>query len=247
MFSNGKKIYTLTRMNSFYQTNITGKIIQLSLEESKHCIKVLRLRKGDHVQLMNGKGSIFEASIKVADARSCILEVMEEQKFLKNRTYHLTIAIAPTKNIDRFEWFVEKSTEIGIDKIVPLLCQHAERKEVKGERIEKILIAAMKQSGQTFLPELSRITPFKELIAQPFDGDKFIAHCESGQKKKLKDTLKPGKSTLILIGPEGDFEPAEIKIALENGFVPVSLGESRLRTETAGIVACHTASLINDK
>lgn len=234
-------------MNSFYQPNISNKTIQLSPDESKHCVKVLRLKKGDRVQIMNGKGSIFEAAIQVSDARCCILEVLEEKKFLSSRSYHLTIAIAPTKNIDRFEWFIEKSTEIGIDKIIPLLCQHAERKEIKGERLEKILIAAMKQSGQTFLPELSKIISFKDLMTSQFEGDKFIAYCESGQKMKLKDSLKPGKSTLILIGPEGDFDPAEIRLALQNGFVPVSLGQSRLRTETAGIVACHTASLVNDK
>lgn len=233
-------------MNSFYLSNISGKTIQLSQEESRHCIKVLRLRKGDIVQLLNGKGSVFEAAIQIPDSRSCILELLKETKFPNSRSYHLTIAIAPTKNMDRFEWFVEKSTEIGIDRIIPLICQHAERKELKPERIEKILIAAMKQSGQTFLPELDKLTFFKELISRPFDGDKLIAHCEPGDKKRLKESVTTGSNTMVLIGPEGDFDPTEIKLAIENGFIPVSMGESRLRTETAGLVACHTVCLVND-
>ena len=232
-------------MNTFYISEISESSIKLNLEESKHCIKVLRLRKGDHVLLMNGKGSIFEAIIQVPDAKSCVLEILKEDKQQISRTYHLTIALAPTKNIDRFEWFVEKSTEIGIDRIIPLICQHSERKEIKIERVEKILISAMKQSGQTFLPELTHPISFKDLIIKPFDGNKLIAHCDKGDKKELKNAIASGKNVLILIGPEGDFDAEEIKMALENGFLPVSLGESRLRTETAGIVACHTVLLAN--
>ena len=233
-------------MNSFYFPNIYGKIIQLSAEESNHCVKVLRLKKGDQVQLMNGKGSIFIAEISAPDSKSCILEIKEEMTIPAIRNYHLTIAIAPTKNIDRFEWFIEKSTEIGIDRIMPLICQHSERKDVKIERLEKILVAAMKQSGQAFLPELTQPVSFKNLINSSFDGVKLIAHCEAGSKTKLRDSLPTGGNTLILIGPEGDFDPTEIKLAMENGFGPVSLGASRLRTETAGVVACHSVNLIND-
>ena len=147
--------------------------------------------------------------------------------------------------MDRFEWFVEKSVEIGIDRIVPIICQHSERKEIKAERLEKLMISAMKQSGQTFLPELSETITFKDYVNESFDGDKLIAHCENGIKKMLKDSITPGRNTLICIGPEGDFDSSEINIAIEKGFTPVSLGESRLRTETAGVVACHTAILIN--
>lgn len=232
-------------MNTFYISEISGSSIKLNIEESKHCIKVLRLRKGDHVLLMNGRGSMFEAVIQIPDSKSCVLEVLNEEKHRIGRSYNLTIALAPTKNIDRYEWFIEKSTEIGIDRIIPLICQHSERKDIKVERIEKILISAMKQSGQMFLPELTHPTSFKELIGKPFDGDKLIAHCDNGDKKDLKDSVTPGKNVLILIGPEGDFDGEEIKLALKNGFIPVSLGESRLRTETAGIVACHTVLLVN--
>lgn len=232
-------------MNSFYISDITGSSIQLNAEESKHCVKVLRLKKGDLVQLMNGKGSLYKAVIKDPDSRKCLLEIVKEEKFQNARNYHLTIAIAPTKNNERFEWFLEKSTEIGIDRIVPVICQHSERKDIKTERLEKILISAMKQSGQTYLPELASLTSFKELVDATFDGIKLIAHCESGEKSLLKNSVSPGRDILILIGPEGDFDPSEINLALEKGFLPVSLGNSRLRTETAGIVACHTICLIN--
>jgi len=234
-------------MNSFYISDIKGKAVQLTPEESKHCVKVLRLKKGDYVQLLNGKGSSFEAIIQIADSKACMLEIVKEDRFSNYRSYHLTIAIAPTKNIDRFEWFAEKATEIGIDRIVPIICKHSERKEIKTERLEKILISAMKQSGQKYLPELTRQLSFKELIVQPFHGDKLIAHCDSGKKNTLKNSITAGNKILLLIGPEGDFDPSEIKLALESGYIPVSLGDSRLRTETAGIVACHTVFLVNEK
>ncbi len=234
-------------MHSFYISEITGSSIQLNAEESKHCIKVLRLKKGDQVQLMNGKGSVYKAVILEPDSKKCILAISGEEKFQNNRNYNLTIAIAPTKNNERFEWFLEKSTEIGIDRIVPIICQHSERKEIKSERLEKILVSAMKQSGQTYLPELDRITSFKEIVDSTFDGIKLIAHCDSGEKRLLKNSVPPGKNILVLIGPEGDFDPSEIKLALGKGFSPVSLGNSRFRTETAGIVACHTVCLINEK
>jgi 16S rRNA (uracil1498-N3)-methyltransferase len=234
-------------MNIFYITDLSGEAIELNVEESRHCIKVLRLRKGDHVLILNGKGSIFEAVIQVPDAKACKLEILKEERPPKSRMHHLTIAIAPTKNMDRFEWFVEKSTEIGIDRIIPIICQHSERKELKTERLEKLVIAAMKQSGQLYLPELSEPITFKELINRPFNGDKMIAHCDDGGKKNLKNAITPGNDVLILIGPEGDFDPEEIITATRNGFIPVSLGESRLRTETAGIVACHTVCLVNQK
>jgi len=234
-------------MNSFYISEITGNFVPLTSEESRHCVKVLRLSKGDHVQLLNGKGSSYEAIIQIADPKSCMLEILQENKHPNYRSYHLTVAIAPTKNMDRFEWFAEKAAEIGIDKIVPIICKHSERKELRNERLEKILISAMKQSGQKYLPELTRQISFKELIKEPFDGDKLIAHCEPGHKQTLKNSVTPGKNVMLLIGPEGDFDPAEIKLALENGYIPVSLGESRLRTETAGVVACQTVYLVNEK
>jgi 16S rRNA (uracil1498-N3)-methyltransferase len=234
-------------MNVFYLPEIRGNSAELNQEESRHCIRVLRMQEGYKVHLMNGKGSIYEAVISDPDPRACKLEIIKEIEIRIMRSYQLTVAIAPTRNIDRYEWFLEKSTEIGIDRIVPIICQHSERKEVKIERLEKILVSAMKQSGQPFLPELSKPVSFKNLINQPFNGYKFIAHCEDTVKKELKNEITPAKNVLILIGPEGDFDTAEINLAVENGFRPVSLGDSRLRTETAGLVACHTVCLVNQK
>jgi len=234
-------------MNSFYIPDISGTSIRLNADESRHCIKVLRLKKWDMVQLMNGRGSLYKAVIQDPDSKNCLLGIVEEEKSQSNRDFHLTIAIAPTKNNDRFEWFLEKTTEIGIDRIIPTICQHSERKDIKPDRLEKILISAMKQSGQTYLPELASLTTFNEVVDATYDSVKFIAHCESGEKRLLKNSVPSGKNILILIGPEGDFDPAEIKLAIDKGFIPVSLGNARLRTETAGIVACHTVCLINEK
>jgi 16S rRNA (uracil1498-N3)-methyltransferase len=232
-------------MNIFFAADLSNGSIVLNKEESKHCIKVLRLKKGDHILVMNGKGSLYKAIIHNPDANACNVTIFNEEKRQCNRLYHLTIAIAPTKIMDRFEWFLEKSTEIGIDRIVPIICKHSERKELKTDRLEKILISAIKQSGQLFLPELTPSMLYKDFIRHPFNGDKFIAHCDDGEKRIFYKSLSAGKNVLVLIGPEGDFDSAEIRLALEQGFVPVTFGESRLRTETAGIVACHTVCLIN--
>jgi 16S rRNA (uracil1498-N3)-methyltransferase len=158
----------------------------------------------------------------------------------------LTIGVAPTKNIDRFEWFLEKSTEIGIDRVIPLLCRYSERKEIKPERLEKVMVSAMKQSIKAYLPVLSPLQTFKEAIKSQFSGQKFIAHCYEGEKQLLRDAVVRGKDVLILIGPEGDFSNEEVELAINEGFVPISLGNSRLRTETAALVACHTVNLINE-
>ena len=232
-------------MNTFYIPEISTNKLHLSIEESKHCIKVLRLQKGDPVFLIDGKGSLYDAIIQVPDPKSCLLEIVNQLKFQSRQSYCLTIAIAPTKNMERLEWFLEKSTEIGIDRIIPIICHRSERKELKVERLEKILVSAMKQSGQKFLPKLSSAVFFNELVSRPMDGDKFIAHCEKGEKKRLKDSIVCGNDVTILIGPEGDFDTSEVNLAFKNGFLPVSLGDSILRTETAGVVACNTVSLVN--
>ncbi|MEN8116270.1 MAG: RsmE family RNA methyltransferase, partial [Bacteroidota bacterium] len=156
------------------------------------------------------------------------------------------IVIAPTKNIDRFEWFLEKCTEIGIDEITPILSEHSERKVIKPGRLEKIVVSAMKQSVKAYLPKLNELTSFNDLVKTSDAPAKFIAHCNGGEKPHLKNNIEPGKNVLILIGPEGDFSPAEVELAKENGFKEISLGTSRLRTETAGVVACHIVNLIND-
>ena len=232
-------------MQIFYIPNINGNRITLTPDESKHAVKVLRLSNGDAIQVVDGKGGFYEAEIVEAHPKNCTLEILETQKEFGKKNFHLHIAIAPTKNIDRFEWFLEKCTEIGIDEITPLLSEHSERKVIKPERLEKILVSAMKQSVKAYLPKLNQLTKFGDLLNNHFSGKKYIAHCNDGEKMHLKNLINPEENTLILIGPEGDFSPEEVDLAKEHGFVEISLGDARLRTETAGIVACHIVNLAN--
>lgn len=231
-------------MQIFYTPDIAISA-ELPEEEGAHCIRVLRLVEGDEILLTDGKGAFYKATISRAHAKHCEVSIREtwQQPALWN--FGLHIAVAPTKNMDRMEWFAEKATEIGIDSITCLNCRFSERKEIKPARLEKILISAMKQSQKATLPRVSGMTDFRSFVSQPFEGRKFIAHCEDGDKTLLKQTYHPGEHALILIGPEGDFSPEEIELALKNGFEPISLGESRLRTETAALVACHTIHVLN--
>ena len=230
-------------MQLFYLENTKDEII-LSAEESKHATKVLRKKEGDILNFTDGKGAFYKAEITVADSRKCRLKVVSTEQKEKQHNYHLHIAIAPTKNMDRFEWFLEKASEIGIDEITPIICSHSERKVIKTERCNRILLSAMKQSLKFNLPKLNEAISFNDFIKQDFEGTKYIAHCEDGEKKGLK-TVNKTEKTIILIGPEGDFSPKEIELAEQNQFKAVSLGSSRLRTETAGIVAVHTINMKN--
>jgi 16S rRNA (uracil1498-N3)-methyltransferase len=230
----------------FYIPNISGNKVVLNETESKHAIRVLRLTVGNQVQLIDGVGGFYEAQISDAHHKRCKLVITNSINKFEKRNFNLHIAVAPTKNIDRFEWFLEKCTEIGIDEITPLLSEHSERKVIKPERLIKILVAAMKQSLKAYLPKLNSITNFTDLISGSKYQNKYIAHCNNGDKVHLKDCVRKNENTLILIGPEGDFSPEEVKQAKENGFKEISLGKARLRTETAGIVACHIANLMND-
>lgn len=233
-------------MQLFYTPDLQGLTYRLNNEESKHCIKVLRLKEGDLVHLIDGKGSLFEAKITDANHKACVLQIISETREYGKRDFRIIIAIAPTKNMDRFEWFLEKAIEIGVDEVIPIICQHSERKEIKLERLEKVVVAAMKQSYKAYMPVLSEAIPFKMLLNRTFNGEKCIAHCEEGERKLFKYQITPKSEVLILIGPEGDFSKEEINLAVDAGFVPVSLGDSRLRTETAGVVACHTVHLVNE-
>lgn len=233
-------------MQLFYLSNISGAEVILNETESKHAVRVLRLGEGDQVQIIDGVGGFYEAQISEPHSKRCKLQIIRTIKNFEKRNFKLHIAIAPTKNIDRFEWFLEKCTEIGIDEITPLLSEHSERKVIKPERLEKILVSAMKQSLKAYLPKLNELTYFKNLIANSDSSKKFIAHCNKGEKKHLKNTILKGDDVLILIGPEGDFSAEEVQLAKEKGFKEVSLGNARLRTETAGIVACHIVNLAND-
>lgn len=231
-------------MQIFYTPDIAFRA-ELPEEEAGHCIRVLRLTEGDEILLTDGKGMFYKAAISRAHPKHCEVDILESWQQPALWNFQLHIAVAPTKNMDRMEWFAEKATEIGIDAITCLNCRFSERKEVKPARLEKILVSAMKQSQKATLPVLTGMTDFRTFVTQPFDGRKFIAHCEEGDKKLLKQLYQPGENVLVLIGPEGDFSPEEIELALKNGFLPISLGESRLRTETAALVACHTIHVLN--
>ena len=215
-------------------------------DESRHIVKVLRKRTGDTLMITNGSGWIFESKIIDANQKACTISIIKTTHQPK-RPYKLHLAVAPTKMNDRYEWFLEKATEIGIDEITPIICEHSERKTVKTERFERILQSAMKQSLSCYLPKLNAPIPFSEFIANKMEGQLFVAHCEDTNKASLKQTIKPQLPTTILIGPEGDFSVKEIETALANDFIPVTLGETRLRTETAAIVACHSVAFVNEK
>ncbi|QIA07940.1 16S rRNA (uracil(1498)-N(3))-methyltransferase [Draconibacterium halophilum] len=233
-------------MQLFYVPTISGAEVVLNETESKHAVRVLRLKENDDIELVDGKGGFYKAQIIDANPKKCELNIIDSQTEFGKKDFHLHIAIAPTKNIDRTEWFLEKCTEIGIDEITPILSEHSERKVIKPERLEKILVSAMKQSVKAYLPKLNELTKLPDVISQATETKKFIAHCNDGEKQHLKNSVKCGDNVLILIGPEGDFSTEEVKLAQENGFEAISLGNARLRTETAGVVACHIVNLAND-
>ena len=217
--------------------------MELPQEEAGHCIRVLRLKEGDMIRLADGKGCFHDARITSVSGKRCFVHIerSERQSALWNGRVH--IAVAPTKLMDRNEWFVEKAVEIGVDAITFIGTEHGERDTIKLERTKKIAVSAMKQSQKAALPVLEGMVRFRDLVQDGFKGDRFIAHCEPGRKELLQDVLVGGHDARVLIGPEGDFSPAEIKMALEAGYRPVSLGPSRLRTETAALVAVHIMNL----
>ncbi len=231
--------------NFFFSPGIEGNFHTLNKDDSNHLVRVLRIQKGDKVFVTNGKGLIFECVVSDPNPKGCELEIIHQNNGDDHRDFKLNIAVAPTKNINRFEWFLEKCTEIGIDRISPILTEHSERKIIKEERLNRVITAAVKQSLKSFHPELDTMKGFTDLIETPFPGQKFIAYMDANVKDELFTICKPNIDTLILIGPEGDFSQKEIETAKEQGFTPVKLGPSRLRTETAGVVACHTVHLVN--
>ncbi|MGI9550650.1 MAG: 16S rRNA (uracil(1498)-N(3))-methyltransferase [Aurantibacter sp.] len=234
-------------MQLFYKPTLDNSVSQFSLspEESKHIVKVLRKKEGDLLFVTNGKGYVYESKIMVADPKRCKAQIVSRQK--KHAPMHsLHLAVAPTKMNDRFEWFLEKATEIGVNEITPIICERSERRVIKLERLQKVIQSAMKQSLQAFLPKLNPPIPYADYLLSVKPGLLFIAHCAKGEKLELKRSVAPDKDVTVLIGPEGDFTAGEIRQAREKGFLPVSLGKNRLRTETAALVACTTVSIINN-
>jgi len=230
-------------MHIFYTPDILENYYFLNNEESKHCIKVLRLKTGDTIQLIDGIGGFYQAKIISENPKKCEFEIINKIENYKKRNNKLSIAIAPTKNINRYEWFLEKATEIGIDEILPFTSFHSERKNIKNERLEKVIVAAIKQSIKAYKPKLYELQSFNNLIKTEFDGQKFIAYCKTSNH--LKNEYTPNKNALVLIGPEGGFSEQEIELAKENGFTPISISTSRLRTETAGIIVASIIDILN--
>ncbi|MCU0435975.1 MAG: 16S rRNA (uracil(1498)-N(3))-methyltransferase [Bacteroidia bacterium] len=234
-------------MHQFYFPDLSAPQLQLSEEESKHAVRVLRLQPGDEVELADGRGTKARAVVADNHPKRCLLDVVSREQFGTGRQFSLHLAVAPTKNSDRIEWLVEKATELGIDAITLLHCEHSERSTFRTDRLEKIAVAAMKQSQQAWMPVIAGPVGFDEFLRSiATDTSAFIAHCvNDGERVPLNKAAKPGGNAVVLIGPEGDFSAAEIEAALNVGAVPVTLGNTRLRTETAALVACAAVHFVN--
>ena len=227
-------------MHRFYCPDIAD-TLTLGEEDSKHCVKVLRMAEGSTIEVVDGNGTLYTCRITMAHPKRCAVEVLDKQVITPHWGHQIVLAVAPTKNLDRIEWLVEKCVEMGIDRIIPLRCHNSERTVLKTERIRKIMVSAMKQSLKATLPQLDEMTTVGQLLAQPFQGMRCMAYCDEllprEQRLNFSQVYRPGYDVMVLIGPEGDFAPAEVQDALAAGLIPVTLGESRLRTETAGMMA----------
>lgn len=231
--------------HTFYAPHLTLPTYTLPEDESKHAVRVLRLGPADVVVLVDGRGGVYQAQVEAADAKRCQLRILQEQQ-VAPRAYQVHVAVAPTKNLDRMEWLVEKAVEIGIDTLTFLRCARSERRELKLDRLEKIAVSALKQSGQAWLPQLMELTDFARFLPTVTPATTFIAHLEDGERTPLARVAAAGASCCILIGPEGDFTPQEITAAFARGIRPVTLGSSRLRTETAALAAVHTVHIARE-
>ncbi|GAA3950561.1 16S rRNA (uracil(1498)-N(3))-methyltransferase [Hymenobacter algoricola] len=235
-------------MLTFYAPDLTAPqpTYQLSEEESKHAVRVLRLAPGDAVVLVDGRGGVFQATVADANPKRCQLRLTGHE-LVPRRAYFVHVAVAPTKNLDRMEWLVEKAVEVGVDRLTFLRCARSERRELKLERLEKIAVSALKQSGQAWLPQLDELTDFAAFVPTLTAETTFIAHLEAGERTALAQVAAQGTSCCVLIGPEGDFTPQEIEAARARGIRPVTLGASRLRTETAALAAVFTVHLARER
>jgi 16S rRNA (uracil1498-N3)-methyltransferase len=232
-------------MHVFHSPVIDQGMTRLGEEESRHCVRVLRLRAGEEVIVTDGRGMWCRAVLADPNPRACLLQVVSCEEKFRQRPVSLHMAVAPTRQIDRFEWFLEKATECGVDEVTPLYCEHSERQWVRPERLERVMLSAMKQSLRAFLPRLNPGMSFRDFVGQPFEGARLIAHCGEGEKTGLQAAFEPGRNARVLVGPEGDFSAGEVEEALQAGYVPVSLGRHRLRTETAAITLCIGFNMMN--
>jgi len=246
MLKNKNEDIIPSAMQVFYAPGIKGEKCVLDATESKHCIKVLRLRKNQQVTLIDGTGNLYEGIIEEPDPEACVIRITKVTKDSQPRSYKLHLAVSPLKNPERFDWLIEKCVEIGVDEITPLICKNTEKKNIKTDRINKIIISAMKQSLKTHLTILNEVIDFKNFISRDFKGTKLIAHCSVNfYRVSVPEVYRKRDDALFLIGPEGDFTDEEIRDAEKMGYRSVHLGPSRLRTETAGIAACHSIYLLN--
>lgn len=233
-------------MEIFYAPDISGNSFILDENESKHIIRVLRMVKDQEIRLIDGKGNLYNGIIAIPDQKKCVIHITSMINNFEKRPYKLHIAISPLKNPDRFEWFIEKSVEIGIDEITPVICKNSEKKGIKTERINNLIVSAMKQSLKALKPVLNEPCSFDDFVSGHSDGLRMIAHCENSlERHKIGEVYKKDLNAIIMIGPEGDFSRGEIESAVVAGYVPVHLGTSRLRTETAGVAACHSIYFMN--
>lgn len=234
-------------MQLFYNPDIDKNTTQITFDkvESRHIVKVLRKKEGDTVYITDGRGYLYTSKINIANDKKCLATIFSATEQEIGRDYKLHVAIAPTKNNERLEWFLEKATEIGIDEITPIITKNSERKVIKKERLEKIIQSAMKQSLKFHLPKLNEAISFHQLLERKFQKNIYIAHCQEGEKRGMKELIKPRETLTILIGPEGDFSPEEVSKSLNANCIPISLGEARLRTETAAVVAVQNVAFIN--
>jgi len=232
-------------MQLFYAPDIKDEYYVLGTEDSRHCVKVMRLKEGDKITLTDGVGHFYYAEIEEPDIRAAKVKIRRKEFIEKYWPYRLHIAMAPTKNMNRTEWALEKMTELGVDAFTPLLCEHSERKVIKPARMERIVTAAVKQSLKPWFPKLEGIDQFRQFVERDFKGEKYIAYIDENYNQLMKGLYPAGSDAVIMIGPEGDFSSGEVELALEKGFEPVSLGSSRLRTETAAVTACHTIHVLN--
>ncbi|MEL6305747.1 MAG: 16S rRNA (uracil(1498)-N(3))-methyltransferase [Bacteroidota bacterium] len=234
-------------MQLFYHPTepVTGATLSFSAEESKHIVRVLRKKVGDVLQATDGQGHFFTITLTHTEVRNCQGTIGDVNKVSK-KPYQLHMAVAPTKMNERFEWFLEKATELGVDEITPILCERSERKVIKAERLERVLVSAMKQSLRAYLPKLNPLTPYQDFLEKNPEAKKFIAHCAQGKRNLLTDFLPPQEDVVFLVGPEGDFSENEIQSALDLEYVPVTLGKNRLRTETAAVMTCASFALFEE-
>lgn len=233
-------------MHIFYTPDITHNTYTLNEEESKHCVRVLRLTTGSIVNLVDGKGGFYTAEITSDNPKKVSLSILKVETEFHKRNHYLHIAVAPTKNIDRIEWFLEKATELGIDEVTPIITDRSERRVVKEDRLNKVITSAVKQSIKAYHPKLNDAITFDAFLKEPFDGNKLIAHCiDNGEKQYISKLITPHQKYLVLIGPEGDFTPDEVNLALNKGFKALTLGDNRLRTETAALSVCFEINYLN--